>query len=257
MNSHLPKKSLLDHVRALGLSHAEALIYVHMLERGTDALVSKIALGTKMHRQQVYATMPALLEHGLVEVVGTGRLRRYRARPPRAIERFAERKVVLAESVVRELETISKLSHEQDFEVVVGREACRVFEVARARRMAEGSVQYIIGTEKDEYIDIMGDVYSATYAPILKKKKVETYYLAPESQKDRSDVIDPQQRFHLRVLSGLTLGPLTTLIQGDLVVFFVNVTPPSIYVIKSQKVAEGYQSFFTMLWNLAKEPTGT
>ena len=46
--------------------------------------------------------------------------------------------------------------------------------------------------------------------------------------------------------------PLATMIQGDHLIFYVNVHPATIYVIKSKKVAEGYKQFFMMLWNMAK-----
>ena len=42
------------------------------------------------------------------------------------------------------------------------------------------------------------------------------------------------------------------MIQGDHLIFYVNVHPATIYVIKSKKVAEGYKQFFMMLWNMAK-----
>jgi sugar-specific transcriptional regulator TrmB len=247
-----PQDSLTEKLSLLGLSTAEAKIYIYLLERGTETLVSKIALGAKMHRQQVYTTIPKLLELGLIEEVPDGKMMRYRARPPRALERVAERKIILAEEIAKELETISKLSHEQDFEVIVGREACRVYEIERAKRLEEGAEQYIIGTEHDEYLDIMGDIYASTYVPILEKKKVVTYYLGPQAQKDRREQIDSRQKFQVRVLKNLNQGPLATVIHGDTLSFYVNVHPATIYVIKSKKVAEGYKTFFNMLWEMGE-----
>lgn len=180
LSSETIPDQLKEKMSLLGLSTAETNIYIHLLERGTDTLVSKIAIGTHMHRQQVYITLPKLLAHGLIEEVRHGKLMRYRARPPRALERVAERKVVLAEDVAKELEKISKLSHEQDFEVIVGRDACRVYEIERAKRLEEGAEQYIIGTEHDEYLDMMGDMYASTYVPILEKK--ESGHLLPWSR---------------------------------------------------------------------------
>ncbi len=252
-NKTKPQNQLTGKMSLLGLSAAESNIYIHLLERGTDTLVSKIALGAGIHRQQVYATLPKLLEIGLIEEVREGKLLRYRARPPRALERVAERKIILAEEIAKELETISKLSHEQDFEIIVGREACRVYEVERAKRLEEGSEQYIIGTEQDEYLNIMGDIYTSTYVPILEKKKIITYYLGPQAQEDRGERIDSRQQFHVRILKNLSLGPLATVIQGDTLSFYVNVHPATIYVIKSKKVADGYKIFFNMLWNMAQE----
>jgi sugar-specific transcriptional regulator TrmB len=245
--------NLVNKLRHLGLSVAESLIYLYLLERGDDALVSKIAFGTRMHRQQVYLTIPKLLAQGLIDEIREGKRSRYRARPPRTLERVAERKVIVAEEVAKDLEKISKLSHEQDFEVIVGVAACRAYEIKRAQEMGLEEKQYIIGTERDEYLDMMGEVYASVYAPILEKKKVETFYLAPQSQEKRSTLIDKRQIFHLRTLNNLNLGPIITLIQGHTLIFYVNVHPSSIYVIKSQRVAAGYKDFFMMLWEMAGE----
>jgi sugar-specific transcriptional regulator TrmB len=241
----------LDKLVTLGFTKAESAIYIHLLERGVEAGVAKIALGARMHRQQVYITLPKLVEMGVVDEILVAGIKKYRARPPKSIERVMERKVSVAEAVVTDLEKISKLAHDQDFEVIVGVDACRAYEVRRAQSMEVGEKQYIIGTEDDDYLNMMGSVYASLYVPILAKKKIESYYLAPKVQEARASIMDERQIFHVRVLEKLTLGPIATVIQGDTVGFYVNVHPSSVYVIKSKKVAQGHQDFFMMLWELA------
>ena len=104
----------------LGFSRAEALVYVHLLERGKETGVSKIAISIGMHRQQVYITLPLLLEAGLIDEVKEGNVMKYKAKPPQHLERVARRKMVIAENVAQELQKISKIGNEQDFEVIIG-----------------------------------------------------------------------------------------------------------------------------------------
>lgn len=235
----------------LGFSKAEALIYVYLLEKGTETGVSKIAVGISMHRQQVYITLPLLVEAGIVEEIKEGKISKYKARPPHILERVVRRKMSVAEDLAQELQKISKIDDEQDFEVIVGVKAFQDYEIERAKSMKEGEEQYIIGTDKDEYLEVMSEVYKSKYAPILEKKKIITYYLAPKPQEWRANLMDEKQEFNLRVLKNLTTGPLSTMIQGDSLIFYVNVKPATIYVIKSKKVAEGYKQFFMMLWEMA------
>ena len=47
------EKPYIEKLAELGFSKAESLIYVYLLEKGSEALVSKIAVATRMHRQQV------------------------------------------------------------------------------------------------------------------------------------------------------------------------------------------------------------
>ena len=237
----------------LGFSKAESLIYVYLLEKGSEALVSKIAVATGMHRQQVYLVLPKLVESGVVEEVKEGKLTRYKARPPQSLERVVRRKVTLAEDVAQELEKISKLGNEQEFEAVSGAKAYRAYDIERAKNMKEGDVQYIIGSSSDEYLVAMGDAYEKEYVPILASKNVKTYYIAPESQKFRKDYVSERQHFEVRVLSKMKQNSITTMIQGDKLIFYSNVKPLSIYIITSKKVAESYREFFMMLWEMAEE----
>lgn len=237
----------------LGFSKAEALIYVYLLEKGSEALVSKIAVATGMHRQQVYLVLPKLVESGVIEEIKEGKLTKYKARSPQTLERVVRRKVTLAEDVAQELEKISKLGNEQEFEAVIGEKAYRAYDIERAKNMKEGDIQYIIGSTSDEYLVAMGDAYEKEYVPILASKNVKTYYIAPESQKFRKDYVSERQHFEVRVLSKMKQNSITTMIQGDKLIFYSNVKPLSIYIITSKKVAESYREFFMMLWEMAEE----
>jgi predicted DNA-binding transcriptional regulator len=245
------ESSYVERLGLLGFSKAESLIYVYLLDRGMAIGVSKIAAGTKMHRQQVYMTLPSLLDQGVIESIEEGKVSKYKARPPRVLENVARRKMLLVDDIVNDLTKISKLDYEQEFEVVIGNKACQAFEISRLGAMKENEEQFVIGHDSDEYYDVMGDTYKKILAPMLEKKKIVTYYLAPESQANRSSVVDPRQTFKLRVMKKLKSGPLAVIVQGDLLVFFINVNPVTMYVIKSKKVAEGYKEFFMMLWNMA------
>ncbi len=243
----------IEKLATLGFSRAESLIYVYLLEKGSETGVSKIAVGAKMHRQQVYMTLPSLLESGIIEEIKGVNIAKYKARSPQHLEKVARRKVMVAEDLAQELQKISKLGNEQEFEAVIGEKAYRLYEVERARNMKEGEIQYIIGSSSDEYLEAMGAVYEKEYVPILAKKNVQTFYLAPESQRNRKNIISSRQHFEVRTLSKMKEGYITTMIQGDNLVFYSNVRPLSIYVIKSPKVAETYRDFFMMLWEMAGE----
>lgn len=247
------KNEYLEKLSVLGFSKAESLIYIHLLQKGSGALASKIATATHMHRQQVYLVLPKLIEYGLVEEVKEGKVTRYRARPPQNLERVARRKVMVAEDLTRELEKISTLGHEQEFEVVVGEEAYRSYELMRARNMKEGDIQYIIGSSNDEYLEVMGDEYENSYVKDLAAKNIKTFYLAPKSQEFRKDYVSKNQHFEVRVLEKMKEGYITTMIQGDNLIFYSNVKPVSIYIIKSKKVAETYKDFFMMLWEMSEK----
>jgi len=54
-------------------------------------------------------------------------------------------------------------------------------------------------------------------------------------------------------MKDLPQGVTHMVIRKDLVLFYSFLTPPLVYVIKSETVAENYKQFFMMLWNMAEK----
>ncbi len=233
----------------LGFSRAESLVYVYLLERGTKTGVAKIAIGTKIHRQQIYLTIPSLLETGLLEEVVEGKISKYKARPPQHLERVARKKMVIAEDLARELQKISKIGNEQDFEVVVGEQGFRNYEVQRSAALPQGSSQFIIGVQSDRYLNITEDIRDE-YSLNLTERGIKTYYLGGEEAPAIYDSIT--YHFERRTLANLKLQYMSIVISEGRIAFYGNVDPISIYTIHSDKIAEDYKQFFMLLWGMAK-----
>lgn len=240
----------IEKLASLGFSRAEALIYVYLLEKGREAGVSKIATGASMHRQQVYMTIPLLLEAGIVEEVHEGSVAKYKARPPQHLERVARRNMVLAENLAQELQKISKIGNEQDFEVIVGEQAFRNYELQRSSQLPEGSSQYIIGVSSDRYMYVMQDVHDE-YAQNLKDRNIKTYYLGGEAAPEIYNMIS--YHFERRTLQKLKLQYMSMVISSGRIAFYGNLDPISVYAIYSEKIEEDYKQFFMMLWEMAGE----
>lgn len=237
---------------ALGFSKAESLIYLYLLERGSKIGVSKIAIGTKMHRQQVYMTLPSLLNQGVIEEVCDGKISKYQARSPQVLEKLARKKMVVAEDVVQELQKISKIGHEQEFEIFVGEKAIRDYQLEFVEKAQEGETQYIIGGSAPEFIALLGDSYAGMLAT-QEKKKFVTYYLGHQNE---SDVLTPYKKsrvnFQERLLSGIPQKMPQFTVRRNTVELYSFFNPPILYVIKSKEVSEKFHEFFMTLWEMAE-----
>lgn len=240
----------IEKLARLGFSRAEGLIYVYLLEKGTEAGVSKIAIGVKMHRQQVYMTIPLLLEVGIIEEIKEGSIAKYKARPPQYLERVARKKMVVAEDLAVELQKISKIGNEQDFEVIIGEQAFRNYELHRSSQLPVGSSQYIIGVSSDRYMYVMQDVHDE-YSKNLKDRDIKTYYLGGESAPEIYSSI--LYHFERRMIPKLQLKYMSMVISSGRIAFYGNLDPISVYAIYSEKIEEDYKGFFNMLWEMAGE----
>lgn len=241
-------------LKTFGLSANESLTYMYLLERGSEAGGSKIAVGTGIHRQYVYISMDKLLELGLVEPVEHGKQKKYKAVAPSQIERLAHRRIVEAEDIVRELNTFSTVGHEQDFEVVQGERAIQKFEIERVRSAPPETMQYFIGGGSEHFLRVMDEAYPE-YAALIKDRRIASQYIGAEHEVQMAQFYDKEQKkFEFRMLNGLPKGLVNVMIMNDTLSFYTYANPPILYVVKSKIVVESYKKFFDMLWAMAQKP---
>ncbi len=239
-------------LKNFGLSENEALVYVYLLERGTEVGGSKIAIGAHIHRQYAYISIHKLISLGLVEAVAHGRQHKYKAVAPSQIEKLAKRRAVQAEDIVRELNAFSTVGHEQDFEVHQGYAQLQEFEIGFVNSLKTRSTQYVIGGASDHFCYAMEDRYDE-FASIAKRKELITYYLGPEEEfLTLKKAQEAYPNFIYRTAKNFPKGVLNTVIREDSVALYSFAKPPLVYVIKSKTVAENYKNFFMMLWNMAQ-----
>ncbi len=241
----------IENLLSLGFSKAEAHIYVYLLERGVEVGVSKIAAGTSMHRQQVYMTIPLLLQKGVIEEVVEGKVAKYQARPPYTLERVMRKKMVAAEDIAEELQKISKVGHEQEFEMFVGEKAIRDYQLEFVEKAEEGETQYIIGGSVPEFIALIGD----SYPDMLKeqeKKNFTTYYLGHQGEGVATMPYKQSQvTFNERLLPGIPQKMPQFTIRRNTVELYSFFNPPMLYVIKSKEVSQKFKEFFMTFWDMA------
>ena len=77
--------------------------------------------------------------------------------------------MVVAEDLAQELQKISKIGNEQDFEVIVGEQAFRNYELQRSSQLPQGSSQYIIGVSADRYMYVAIIGFAWLIAFLLQK----------------------------------------------------------------------------------------
>lgn len=248
------EKKAVTMLRSFGLSPHESTVYVYLLERSGGVGGSKIAVGTELHRQYVYLALPRLISLGLVEEVKYGKLNKYKAQAPQVIEKIAKKWTLEAEDLVKELQTFSKVGHEQDFEMYVGAEDVQRYEYDWVHSVKEKEFQYIIGGNTQGFADMMGESLN-DYLVNETRKYITTYYIGGSNEKDFyvpyiSDRIDLKMRFLDRFPKRMVSHMV---IRKDKVLFYSFLKPSLLYVIKSPIVSKNYEDFFMMLWEMAGE----
>jgi hypothetical protein len=194
------------------------------------------------------------MEMELVEENMLGVRKVYRALPAQQLSRIAQRRLEETRRLVRELEQISAVGAEQDFEVFRGRQQVLDFEARLVESLKEHEVQYIIGGGTQAFLDFFG----ADYVPISRiahAKNLRSHYIGnPEERPLFEGRITEVfgEAFRCRYLPNMPITIVQTVIRFDTVTLYTFGNPPQVYFLKSKTVAEDYKKFFDMLWDMAK-----
>lgn len=243
---------LIDRLVEFGFSSAEAVIYVYLLEKGSETGGSKIALGTGFRRQYVYVALSHLLEQGLVEHIPHGKQARYKARPPYELEKIGRKKAIFASDLAKDLNVVSAIGNDQSFEVIQGERAIWLHETDLVGRADETWECYIIGGDTAGYSRVMGE-YLEEYLNEMEKKELSVKYIGSMDEKALYEKqISRFENQEYRFLDKLPKGVTHLVVRHDSVSFYSFLTPPLVYVVRSKVVAENYKQFFMMLWEMSE-----
>jgi sugar-specific transcriptional regulator TrmB len=251
-STEISENPLLLRLIAFGLSHAEASVYLYLLEKGKETGGSKIAIGTKLHRQYVYLALPKLITSGLVEEIPHGKQSKYKAKAPQVIETLGRKKALEAGDLARELKLVSNIGNEQDFEVIQGRRAIQQHEMSLTAQADDSWECCIIGGGSIGYADVMGE-YLEGHLDEMERKKLSIRYLGSSSERPfYKDYIGRFENQEFRFLDTLPEGVTHLVVRQDSASFYSFLNPPLVYVVKSKQIADNYRAFFNMLWNMAQ-----
>lgn len=236
-----------------GLSRSEAEVYLYLLQKTGESGGSKIAIGTGLHRQYVYVALEKLMDMNLVEAITFGKHRKYKARSPLEIEKITRKRSIVANDLVYELNKISAIHNDQDFEVLQGIRQIQQFEMDYAYESEKGGEEFIIGGHSKGFTDLMGDQLEE-YLEEKDKKAIKVHYLGSENERSLYEkTVLSRSNQERRFMKDLPQGVTHMVIRKGSVLFYSFLTPPLVYVIKSETVAENYKQFFMMLWNMARK----
>jgi sugar-specific transcriptional regulator TrmB len=241
---------LTERLVAFGLTSVEASIYITLLEHGKELGGTKLALITDLHRQYIYLALPKLLELGLVEEVGEGKHKKYKARPPVQLEKIGRKRALEASDLARELNQISSVGNEQEFEVIQGRRAIQEYELIYAEHASEGEEECIIGGASNGFGELMGEALSE-YLDLKKKKRINVKYLGTSDERTfYQQYIGKFANQEYRFMDKLPKGRTHMLVRQESVSFYSFLNPPLVYIVKSPVIAQNYKDFFMMLWEM-------
>ncbi|MFH0701575.1 MAG: helix-turn-helix domain-containing protein [Candidatus Woesearchaeota archaeon] len=234
----------------LGLSGAEAKIYLALLELGST-LAGPIIKKTGLHRGTTYQILQRLKEKGLVSSIIKGKKQYFSAASPeRLMDVLKERKEKLSD-ILPQLKAKQDSSKEkQEVTVYYGQKGIRSVLDKMLEELSNKGEYYDFGVS-GLFREVMGS-YWDLFQRRKRKLKIKSQVIFTEEIR-KSDLIKNyfgQARFHPKEYSSIT----DTIIYKDTVVLFIwTAKPPFAVVIKNKDNADSYQNQFRLMWKFAKK----
>ncbi len=239
-------------LKDLGLSEAEAKIYLALIETGST-LVGPIIKKTGLHRGTTYQTLQRLKEKGLVSSIIKGKKQHFKAVSPERLMDVLKEKEEKLKEILPELKSRLELKKEK--------QEVYVYSGIKGIRSAMDKILEELNP-KGEYFDfgvsgLFRDVMGPYWDIWQKKKrkyKIKSYVIFNEKLKDENPQLLKdyygEARFHPIKYSSIT----DTMIYNGVVILFIwSAKPPLAVVINNKDNALSYKNQFKLMWKSAQK----
>ncbi len=236
----------------LGLSTAEAKVYVALLEQG-QSTTGRIINHTRMQSSTVYHTLGMLLKKGVISYVYKGKMKFFQAERPEVFLTFLDDQKQKFMDILPELKQKEKTATEHY--------SAKVYEGMSGLRAAYSDVLYTLKP---------GDTYYFIQGPQeqLRQEKVTRFYRKYHLQRANlginvrglsppgfEDALEPIwsgiSHTEIRLLDEFI--PKSMVIYANKVIIIDFTENPVIFMIESQNIADTYRRFCDQKWEIAKK----
>lgn len=243
-------------LRDIGLSINEARVYEALLNIGV-ASIQAASLKAGVHRRNVYDSMAKLMEKGLVSEVFIKGEKNFKAINPSRLLDFIKEKEEKITNILPEMQKkYGAIEEGEEAYMYKGIEGVKNY---LNDILKEGKDVRFIGA-KAMWLDPRLKHFLPNFQRERKKKGIKFYHIFDYDVKEEKPEILKFVGKPYKFLPKKYSSPTMVDIFGPYVVTFVGVKPGQFYedpiqfVLKSQRLADGYRKFFQFMWdNLAQE----
>ncbi len=236
----------------LGLSEAEAKVYLALLEIGST-LAGPVIKKTGLHRGTTYQILQRLIEKGLVSYVIKAGKRYFEAADPNRFLQILKEKEEKINEILPSLKLKRETSKEkQEVNVYSGYLGIKTACENILEELKDGG-EYLDFGVSGLFRNVMGP-YWDQWQRKKKKYNIKAKCIFDETLKEKNPRLLKdyfgKARFHPKEFK----SPTDTMIYNDKIVLFIwTAKPPIAIVIQNKDNAGGYRSQFNLMWKLAKK----
>ncbi|MBI4146806.1 BlaI/MecI/CopY family transcriptional regulator [Candidatus Woesearchaeota archaeon] len=241
----------LEVLEELGLSEAEAKVYLALLETGST-LAGTIIKKTGLHRGTTYQILQRLKEKGLVSSVIKGKKQYFEPVSPERLMDILKEKQERLQEFLPILKARTEFSKDkQDVTVYSGIRGIRSVLDKMLEELGPHGEYYDFGVS-GLFRNVIGP-YWDLWQKRKRKNNIKSHVIFNEELKRTNPKLLQEYygkaRFHPKEYASMT----DTMIYKDTVIMFIwTAKPPIAVIIKNKENAESYKNQFRLMWRFAK-----
>jgi len=229
----------------IGLQEAEIKIYLALLKKGLST-ATQIAQYTKLNRSHIYDKLEILLEKGLISFVIKDNVKYFKSANPEKIIDYIKEIQKSVQNIIPDLSKIKSISKPKTVvELYQGKEGIKTI----LKNIVREKKNYSVFGEEGQFQQIL-PVYIHQFLRDVKHYKMKERLLSKE--KKRGKIILTEGNTEIKHLPDKFFSPVTMVVYGDKTTIFIWTEPQFVVLIKDKSVSKAFNSYFNILWEIAK-----
>lgn len=221
----------------LGLEHREIKIYLTLIKNNPQTAL-QISKQTAIDRTTTYDLLDKMVNKGMISIITKNNSKHFRALTPKKLLEHYKEKYSSLEHILPELNKISQQSQEQvKCEFFQGKNGLKTV----LKDLIESKKEYKVIGIKKEYEEILGYFNDQGVLKLnIDKIREKGVYAKGEQFK--------KLKHGKYKAINQKLSPITTVIYGNKVAFFIWTIPYYSILIENKTFAKGQEEYFNILW---------
>lgn len=242
---------MIEQLEQIGLSNAEAKVYLELLKLG-ESKTGKIIEKTNLQSSTVYHVLSSLLEKGVVSFIMKGKVKFYRAESPTIFVHFLEDKKRKLNDVMPALEEMEEESKSaQSAKVYKGMKGLQAAFSDVLASMKKGEDYCFFLAPHQNLYNPRVSLFFRNYHLKRAEKGIKVRGIAIYSAKKKvKEIFDGIKYTKLKYVKYFI--PTGLVVYKDKIITLDFEGTPTAFVIQSKTVADSYKQFFNDKWKKAK-----
>jgi HTH-type transcriptional regulator, sugar sensing transcriptional regulator len=233
----------------IGLHKNETLVYLTLIKNPPLSALDLARL-TKIHRSNIYDSLRKLMEKGFVQEVIEENRKVFKAMKPEKLKEYIKQKGQELDEILPQMIAIPANNESSSEQISISHGAFAARQAFHSLLKNNSTILAFGASQKA--IETFGLGFLKELHQERIKKKIIMKHIYNQDAMDRIKNLNKMKYTEAKYLPHQFDTNMSTLVCGNVTIFFLFSKPITIIMIKNKEISETYQKYFDLLYKSAK-----